>query len=414
MVSKATSRRRQSRAGRLAPLSDPPETVEVELTGFAATPDAAVTVGTAADGSPVRALFGLPGERVEVEVWARRDETVEGRVARVLRPSPERVDAPCPYFGQCGGCQLQHMPYERQLERKRDAVVAHLVAGAGLCAPPVLPTLPAPLTYGYRNHIRFSVGRRLGEVGFTTAHRHRFMPVDHCPIAHPRINEILAASQRRAGGHQLAIRVGTRTGDLLVNPAQEEPDLPYASGQTAFEEEILGRRYRVSAAAFFQVNTPQAERLIAVVRAALDPRGDEVLLDLYCGVGTFGLALAPLVRRVIGLEESAAALKDARYNARDLHNVEFVAGRAEEVLPALAEPAELVVVDPPRAGCRPDALAALLRLAPRKLVYVSCDAFTLARDLRVLLDGGFTLHSVQPVDMFPQTAHVETVSLLSH
>ena len=146
---------------------------------------------------------------------------------------------------------------------------------------------------------------------------------------------------------------------------------------------------------------------------ALEPGPDDVLLDLYCGVGTFGLALAPHVRRVIGVEESAAALKDARYNARDLANVEFLAGRTEEVLAALDEPATAAIVDPPRAGCRPGALEALLRLAPRRLAYVSCDAATLARDLRVLVDGGFTLRSVQPIDMFPQTYHVETVSLLT-
>jgi 23S rRNA (uracil1939-C5)-methyltransferase len=269
------------------------------------------------------------------------------------------------------------------------------------------------MIYGYRNHARFSIGRCDGELGFTTHFGHRFMRVDHCPIMSPRINEVLAATQGRARGHQLAVRVGVRTGDLLVNPAQEDADLPYESGQAWLEEELLGRRYRVSAAAFFQVNTWQAERMIDVVRAALEPGPDDVLLDLYCGVGTFGLALAPYVRRVIGVEESAAALRDARYNARDLDNAEFVAGRTEEVLAGLAEPATAAIVDPPRIGCRPGALKALLQLAPRRLVYVSCDASTLARDLRVLADGGFTLRSVQPIDMFPQTYHAETVSLLT-
>lgn len=384
-----------------------PEFIAVELSGLSPGGEATGTL----DGVPIRAAFGLPGERVEMEVLERRGGEVIGRVTRVLRASPDRVPAPCPSFGRCGGCQWQHLAYERQLDYKRAAVVAHL-EGTGFTAPPVLPTLPAPLTYGYRNHIRFSIGRRHGEVGFTTYHQHRFMRVDHCAIAHPRINAVLAATQRVAQGHQLAVRVGTTTGNLLVNPAQPAPHLPYASGQTALEEELLGRRYRVSAAAFFQVNTPQAERLIETVRAALDPAPDNVLLDLYCGVGVFGLALAPYVRRVIGVEESAAALKDAAYNVRDLHNVEFVAGRTEEVLAALAEPADGVIVDPPRVGCRPGAIDALMRLAPRKLVYVSCDAASLARDLRLLVDGGFTLRSVQPVDMFPQTSHVETVTLL--
>lgn len=385
-----------------------PEIVEVELTGVAPSGEATGLL----DGDEVYAAFGLPGERARVEVYDRRGGRVNGRVIEVLRPSPDRIPAPCPYFGLCGGCQWQHLSYQRQLEYKRVAVITHLREGGGFSDPPVLPTLPAPHVYGYRNHVRFSIGRRYGEVGYTTHYRHRFMRVDSCAIAHPRINAVLAASQRLAQGHQLAVRVGARTGELLVNPAQPAPELPYVSGQTALEEELLGRRYRVSAAAFFQVNTLQAERLIETVRAALDPQPHQVLLDLYCGVGTFGLALAPYVRRVIGVEESAAALKDAAHNARDVQNVEFVAGRTEEALAALAEPADAVVVDPPRIGCRPGALEALLRLAPRRLAYVSCDAASLARDLRILVDGGFTLRSVQPVDMFPQTSHVETVTLL--
>jgi 23S rRNA (uracil1939-C5)-methyltransferase len=395
-------------------LLGPPEIIEAELTGV--DPDGAATgvvVGDGPDREEVSAAFGLPGERVAMEVWERRDGCVAGRVLRVLRPSPERVEPPCPYFGACGGCQWQHAPYERQLAYKRDKVAVRL-AGAGFDDIGVEPTLPAPSTYGYRNHARFSIGRKFGELGYTTYHAHRFFRVDECPIAHPRINDILKATQRRAAGHQLAVRVGARTGDLLVNPPQQDDDLPYKSGQTYLEEELLGRRFRVSAAAFFQVNTEQAERLIGVTRDLLSLRETDVLLDLYCGVGTFGLALAPLARRVIGVEESAAALKDAHYNARDLANVEFLAGRTEDVLASLDERVDAAIVDPPRIGCRPGALEALVRLAPRRLAYVSCDPASLARDLRVLVDGGFALRTVQPVDMFPQTAHVETVALLTY
>ncbi len=371
-----------------------------------------MTMGVS-DGDTVSAAFGLPGERVALEVWERRDDRAYGRVVRVLRASPDRATPPCPYFGSCGGCQWQHATYEWQLAYKRDLVAARL-AETGFAGVPVEPTLPAPAAYGYRNHARFSIGRKFGELGYTTRHRHRFFRVDACPIVHPRINEILEATQGRAAGHQLAVRVGARTGDLLVNPPQEGDDLPYESGQTYLEEEVLGRRFRVSAAAFFQVNTGQAERLIGAARDLLDLRADDVLLDLYCGVGTFGLLLAPLVRRVIGVEESAAALKDAHHNAAGLTNVEFLAGRTEDVLASLSEPVDVVIVDPPRVGCRPGALTALIRLAPRRLVYVSCDPASLARDLRVLVDGGFTLQTVQPVDMFPQTAHIETVALLTY
>jgi len=400
--------RRPRRSRRSDDILGPPEFVEVELDGIG--PDGTATGMLGSD--VVSAAFGLPGERVELEVWERRDGCVSGRVSRVPRPSPDRIAPPCPYFGICGGCQWQHVTYERQLVYKRDNVRGRL-AEAGFSDVPVAPALPAPATYGYRNHARFSIGRKYGELGYATRHFHRFFRVDACPIMHPRIDEVLAATQRRAAGHQLAVRVGVHTGDLLVNPPQEGEDLPYESGQKWLEEELLGRRYRVSAAAFFQVNTLQAERLIATAGDLLDLRASDVLLDLYCGVGAFGLALVSRVRRVIGVEESAAALKDARHNAAGLTNVEFLVGRAEDVLAGLDEPVDAAIVDPPRIGCRPGALDALLRLRPRRLVYVSCDPASLARDLRILVDGGFALQKVQPVDMFPQTAHVEAVALLT-
>jgi len=403
-----------SRRGSRRPRRDdsPPELVEVELTAIGPRGEATGTL----DGVAVSAAFGLPGERAVVEVYTRAGDRVYGRVVDVLRPAPDRVAPACPYFGSCGGCQWQHMPNEQQLVHKREAVVAHLSGEEGRFVDPlVLPTLPAPHPYGYRNHGRFSIGRMYGELGFTTYHQHRFFRADVCPIMHPRIEAVLGASQRRVKGHQLAVRVGVQTGDLLVNPEQDDAELPYESGQTTFEEELLGKRYRVSAPAFFQVNTLQAERLIVTTQAALALGPDDVLLDLYCGVGAFGLALAGDVRRVVGVEESAAALKDARHNAetQGVTNIEFLAGRAEEILAGLAERVDAVIVDPPRVGCRPGALEALLRLAPRRLVYVSCDPASLARDLRVLVDGGFTLRQVQPVDMFPQTTHVETVTLLA-
>ena len=368
------------------------------------------------DGTQGKVIFvegALPGERVSFQSYRKKPKWEAGVMTTLHSESSLRVKPKCDYFGTCGGCQWQHIDYERQLDFKRHMVAACLSDCGGFDAPPVLPTLAAPAPFGYRNHGRFSIGRRHRELGFTTHFRHRFMRIDRCPIMHPRINDVLAASQGLAQGHQLAVRFGERTGDMIVQPRQESADLPFASGQEALEEELLGRRYRISAAAFFQVNTLQAERLVDTVRSALDPRSDDVLLDLYCGVGVFGLTLAPLVRRVIGVEESAAALKDARHNARDLDNVEFLAGRTEEVLTTIHEPVTVAIVDPPRIGCRPAALEALLGLTLRRLVYVSCDASTLARDLRVLVDGGFTLQYVQPVDMFPQTYHVETVSLLT-
>jgi 23S rRNA (uracil1939-C5)-methyltransferase len=209
-------------------------------------------------------------------------------------------------------------------------------------------------------------------------------------------------------------------------PPEVEVDTPVScalslsDGQTAIlvgsshiRETVGGLSLRISPGSFFQVNTVQAEKLIDIVRDYLRPAEDSVLLDAYCGVGTFGLALAPQVAEVIGIEESSSAIADARINAEGLDQVSFFEGRVEQVLPDLEAPLDLVILDPPRSGCRPDVLRALLERSPLRIAYVSCDPATLARDLRVLIDGGYELQEVQPVDMFPQTAHIEAVALLT-
>ncbi|MDP8925155.1 MAG: hypothetical protein M3O34_20110, partial [Chloroflexota bacterium] len=213
-----------------------------------------------------------------------------------------------------------------------------------------------------------------------------------------------------------------------------------ASGQTDLYEELLGRRFRVAAPAFFQVNTRRerrgpdfpspeiarrfghlipddglsmAEVLVLVGLDRLDPQVEDVVVDAYCGVGTFAAIVAPLVGSVVGIEESPAAVKDAELNCRDLPNARFIAGKTEDVLPKLAERPTKVLLDPARVGCEPPVLEALIAAELERVVYVSCEPATLARDLAILRDGGYALRSVQPIDMFPQTYHVESVSLLT-
>ena len=184
-------------------------------------------------------------------------------------------------------------------------------------------------------------------------------------------------------------------------------------GSSHIYERLGELRLRISSGSFFQVNTSQAEKLVGVVRRYLEPTGDEVLLDAYCGVGTFGLALAGQVSQVIGIEESPSAIEDARINAGGLEHVSFHEGRVEDMLPGIEANLDLAILDPPRAGCQPAVLKALMERTPHRIAYVSCDPATLARDLRVLSDGGYELQEVQPVDMFPQTAHIEAAALLT-
>jgi 23S rRNA (uracil1939-C5)-methyltransferase len=364
------------------------------------------------DGQVVFAAYGIPGEEAVVEIERRSKDYLMGRVVEVLSPSPHRVEAPCPYYGSCGGCQWQHIDYPFQVELKARVVGEQLRRIGKFEEPPVAATVTAEERWHYRNHARFSTDRQ-GQLGFVSLLRRRFVRIDHCRIMHPWINGVLERLQGKCAGlHQVAIRYGVRTEQALIHPSLKEMDDSIPSGQTSYEEELLGKRFRISGASFFQVNSRQAEVLIEIVREKLALGQDQLLLDAYAGVGTFAVLLAPYVKRVIAIEESPAAVADAVINQAGIKNIVFYQGKVEQILPELRQRPQAAILDPPRVGCHPDVIAAVLKRPPARLVYVSCDPATLARDLRALCQGGYRLQEVQPVDMFPQTFHIECVATL--
>ncbi|HEV7666748.1 MAG TPA: class I SAM-dependent RNA methyltransferase [Chloroflexota bacterium] len=419
---------------------EPGPAVEVELTDAAFGGEA---LGHLPDGRVVFVPRTLPGERAIVRVQQDKRDFARGELESLLQTAPGRVEPPCPYYSQgCGGCSWQHADYAVQLMLKTHIVVdqlrriGHFAEAADLVKPAIGMIEP----WHYRNQARFTVGRRFGELCFTLRGSHRLLRIDHCWIVHPRINDVVEIAQGRLAElnrriHQVSIRVGANTGEMLIAPALPEvPELD--SGQPYFEEELLGRRFRLQPPSFFQVNTRrEARQLPAAIRQAwlpvpadgislaellallvldrLEPSPDSKVVDAYGGVGTFAILAAPLVGEVIGIEEAKSAVRDAQYNARDLSNVRFIQARTEVALPLLEEQPSAVILDPARVGCHPDVLTALLRLRPGRIVYVSCDPSTLARDLRGLVDGGYTLDEVQPLDMFPQTYHIENVATLT-
>ncbi|MDA0351099.1 MAG: class I SAM-dependent RNA methyltransferase [Chloroflexi bacterium] len=391
--------------------------IELDLTGFA---NGGRAVGHAEDGRVVFVEYGIPGERVIAEITNDAPGYIEATAVLVLRSSEHRVDAPCGYFGRCGGCQLQHIDYPEQLRLKTGVVREQLARignfDASALETTVLEMLGMNDPWHYRNHMRYTV-RRDGQVGFMQRGTHRFLRVDQCEIASEQANALLARIQDRTmQTAQVSIRVAEQADDYLIQPHLEwrprtRGSRP-SSGQRTYHEVLGERDYRISAAAFFQVNTRQAELLVRLVVERVLEAQPNVVVDAYAGVGTFAAQLAPEVGEVITIESSVAADGDASINLQDFENVERLVGSVESLLPGLQPSPDVVIIDPPRSGLEGSTIKAMIASRARRVVYVSCDPATLARDLRLFVDGGFELIDVQPVDMFPHTQHIECVTVL--
>ncbi|MPZ22553.1 MAG: 23S rRNA (uracil(1939)-C(5))-methyltransferase RlmD [Dehalococcoidia bacterium] len=354
-----------------------------------------------ANGEVVLVEQAIPGERLSVRVESRRRGLWRARPLAVIEASANRVEPPCPYFGACGGCQWQHIAYDEQLRLKTAIVRDQLRRVGRFAEPPVLDTIPSPQQWAYRNQVRMSTDEK-GRLGFARQLSHEQVPIDECIVSDPGINRRLAKLQGQGPAGGLAIRASARTGETLVDiPGQEEQ---------VFHEEVAGRRFRISASSFFQVNTYTAEIVVEETRSRLDLRPSDRLLDAYAGVGLFAATLGSAVSEVVAVEESKSAVADGMFNTMHLENVRYYQGRAEEVLPRLRKRFDAAVVDPPRAGLKPGVIGYLNAKPISRLAYISCDPSTLARDLRPLTEGSYELVGVQPVDQFPQTHHVEMVA----
>ncbi len=401
------------------------------------------------EGLAIFVPFALPGETVRVEIVEHKKRFARARLIEVVVPAPARVAPRCPHHFQlappegftsytlslaCGGCQLQHLDYAGQLAFKQRTVVEQLTRIGGLTDPPVRPTVPSPAEYNYRNHVQFSLAGE-ARLGFWSADSRRVIAIRECHQIEPPLAELfhhvvidpaqvprLERVGLRAGAEgEMLVALGAEVEapevelDLSVDAALLRPDGTSLalSGRDYVIYDVRGRSFRVSAGSFFQVNTPVAERLVEVVLEALSQQGGEAVLDLYSGVGLFTAFVAPAAGRVVGVESFSPAVADAAVNLDEFDNVELYEAEVEDVLPGLEGPFDAVVLDPPRAGCSPESLDALLAAQVARIVYVSCDPATLARDARRLVSGGYTLAWAQPLDMFPQTYHVECVALFT-
>jgi 23S rRNA (uracil1939-C5)-methyltransferase len=426
-----------------------------------------------ADGFTVFVKDAVIGDVVKAKIMKAKKNYGYARLLEVLTPSPFRAEPKCDYARQCGGCQLQALSYEKQLEFKTQKVKNLLERIGGFTNLPMEPIIGMDEPYHYRNKAQFPVGRnKEGKIvtGFYAGRTHTIIDNRDCALGMPVNKEVLdrvIAHMEKYGiepydevmgtglVRHILVRFGFFTGEVMVClilngrqlPEEEAlvrklceipgmtsitininkkrnnvilgEELRLLWGQTYITDKIGEISYQISPLSFYQINPYQTQKLYAKALEYADLKGEENVWDLYCGIGTISLFLAQKAKFVRGVEIIPAAIENARENAKlnGIENVEFFVGKAEEVLPEEYEKngvyADVIVVDPPRKGCDEVLLSTMIKMAPKRIVYVSCDSATLARDLEYLCKRGYHLDKVCPTDMFGQTVHVETVVLLS-
>lgn len=439
----------------------------------ALTIDAATIDGSGigrADGMAVFVPAAAIGDEVTAHILKVKKQYAFAKIEAVQTPSPDRIPSACPVFPRCGGCAFQHISYaaECRIKAQHVADCLHRIGGV---TPDLRPLVAAPATEHYRNKAQFPLAQRDGQVliGFYAPHSHRVVHCPDCRLQPPEFAPLLAIIDRwiRENGvsiydetthsgllRHVYLRKGEATGELMVCLVANGKRLPQEAaltdalrgqpgvvsillnvntadtnvilgqqtrtlwGADAIEDRLCGRTFRISPLSFYQVNRTQAERLYGIAADYAALTGRETLLDLYCGTGTIGLTMAHRVQRLIGVEVVPEAVADAKRNAarNGITNAEFFCGDAAEAAGALRARGlrpDVIILDPPRKGCAPEMIAQATAFAPDRIVYVSCDPATLARDCAAFAGYGYAAVSATPVDLFPRTGHVETVCLLT-
>lgn len=399
-------------------------------------------LGRRPDGRAVFVPFALPGEVAEIEITESKERFARGRVVNLLVKSPDRIEAPCPYFTICGGCHYQHLDYAQQLKLKQALVKDQLERIGKLTNLPEIPMTASATPFGYRNQVQLHPTILEGadanlSLGFKQANSDAVLPIERCLLISEEMNALL--SQIELEPYSDLSRIAIRNdsdGELMLvfeGKSDEPPDLSIElpvssafigpdgqclnlSGNDALVFTVLGKEFLVSPESFFQVNLSVAEEMIKHVLSLFEGQESLEILELYSGVGLFTRFLAPHASQLTAIESSPSACFDFVTNLEEFDNISLYEGAVEDVLPGLLEqiaPVDLVVLDPPRAGLNVKARQALIDLAPHQIIYISCDPSTLARDLKHFSEAGYSLQNIQAFDMFPQTAHVETVVMLS-
>jgi 23S rRNA (uracil1939-C5)-methyltransferase len=403
-----------------------PEIVELTLENPAYGGE---TIGRLPDGRAVFVPFALPGETVRIKIVEERKKYARAELLAVRESSPSRVKPRCQHFGVCGGCHYQHVPYEQQLVMKQRILQDQLERIGHLTNPPIADVVPSPNIYNYRNYVQFHLSAQ-GKPGFIKANKRGVLEINECHLPQGPLNEIwpLFEIEPQTGISTVGIRLGMGDDILLTLESSQEfkaelnveslpvsvvhtnPDnMQVLAGSEFTIMRVKERDFRVSALSFFQVNSSIIEKMVETIQDLI-PLDTKLLLELYAGVGLFSAFITSQVEKLIAVEASQIASEDFVLNLDEFDNVDLYQGSVEEILPLLEFNPDVVVMDPPRAGLGKKNLAQILSLAPDHILYISCDPATLARDARVISEGGFMPIKFIPFDVFSQTFHIETLS----
>ncbi len=361
-----------------------------------------------AEGLTVFVPLAAPQDVVKVRIRELKKRTAFADIVEIVEAGPNRIAASCPYYGKCGGCDFQHLDYQEQLAAKVGIISDCLTRLGKIDLDREIAVIPSPDQFGYRSRARWHVDAPMQKIGYYRRDSNEIVDIASCPILTPTVNEGLDALRRDEEwgtywNDTAEIELAEGDGGETSVVCTERPDAP-----AEITSEIAGEKFTYTAETFFQANRPLAQKLVEI--AIGDSKGGTAL-DLYCGVGLFALPLARRFETVVGVEENRLATDFAIKNAEraGLHNVEFVSRSVGAYLASLKASPDLILLDPPRSGTEKQTIEAIIKLRPKQISYVSCEPSILARDLRIMLDGGYQIESITAIDLFPQTHHVETV-----
>ena len=389
-------------------------------------------LGRLPDGRAVFVPFVLPGEIVKVEIVEDKKRFARAVPVEIIQASTRRITPRCLHFGECGGCQYQNLDYQNQLKAKEAIIRDQFERIGKIEDPPINAIVPSPTPWYYRNHVQFHIGQN-GELGYIHADGEHLLPIHECHLPQEGINNLWP--QIDLGESPDIYRLGIREDNyenlmLILEGEEETPpefslDIPVSAVYTPPDAgltvlaggdhltfSLLNKDFQVSARSFFQVNTPMAEKMVQFLLKNVDFNQDSRVIELYAGVGLFSAFIAEKVQHLTAIESSGAACHDFTVNLEAFDNVVLYEAEVEEVAPTLNLSPDILVADPPRSGLAPGVHDAIGSIQPEKIVYISCDPATLARDVKKILRKGYNLISVTPFDLFPQTAHVEAIVLL--